>query len=209
MSNLSIQAQIENVVAVVEKQGNILEGLAQTLARLNTAAPQPQPVQAAPAPQAAPGQVILVQQAPQGATQGPPAFQVVQLTPQQQAAVQADPRLLQQYLPANGVAFAPTPSNPNGILAHSAAGFQGALVDAKTRGYVAAGVPEQAAAAIALVEAKQSLAAFANAGNFVMPDLPRGFRWEWYHVVGIGLLCALVGVGGYWAYGKWFKDQTK
>jgi uncharacterized coiled-coil protein SlyX len=195
MNMNELNAKVEAVAAVVDKQNSVLEALQATLSRLNAVA-QAQPAQTYTAPPQPQGQMVA------------PAFQVVQLSPQQQAAVQTDPRLLQQYLPANGVAFAPTPSNPNGILAHSAAGFQGALVDAKTRLYIQGNVPEQVAAAIALVEAKQSLQAFSSAGNFVMPDLPKGFKWEWYHVVGVGLLCALVGVGGYWAYGRWFKDKT-
>lgn len=178
---------------IVEQNGRI-DQLQQGLARINAVGTAPAGAfQGAPIPQ---GGVM------------PAGMTVVQLTPQQLAAAQADPRTLQAVLPPNGVASAPTPEQPNRLFTHSSQGFSQALVAAKTQLYVGAGVPEQVAAAIAVVEAKTSLEQLRSAGTVVMPDLPRGFEWKWYHVVGVGLLCALVGVGGYWAYGKWFKAQT-
>lgn len=187
-----IEEQMAAVVSTVDEQGKKLEQLGGVLAQL-------QPLVA---------RLSAVASPPAGAFQpAPQAMQMVNLTPQQAAAVQADPRLLQQYLPPNGAAASPTPEQPNRLFVHSGAGFKASLVEAKARIY-GAHLPPEVALAIATVEAEQSLERFSRAGTVVMPDVPKGFKWEWYHVVGVGLLCALVGVGGVWAYGKWFKDKT-
>jgi hypothetical protein len=72
---------------------------------------------------------------------------------------------------------------------------------------VNAGLPQAFGYALALESADDIVADLVAAKVIVLPE-PAGFVWEWYHVVGVGLLCSLVGVGGVIIAQQIFSEGT-
>jgi hypothetical protein len=180
----NMDAQLANLATTL----NALHAFVQQQQQMMPAVPQmPAPVAQMPAPV--------------------PGLQVVQLSPAQlQQLQQAGPV---GVIPTNGVAHVPTPAQPGRFVFGSHQAAVGAIGTAMAAPMVSGGVPPEVASMIAMQQARSTLSALSNAGTFVLPDAPAGFQWKWYHVLGIGLVCALVGAGGVYAYNRWFTDQTK
>lgn len=67
------------------------------------------------------------------------------------------------------------------------------------------GLSDDFAVALKMAAGREAIAAMMKGGEVVLTPVS-GFTWRWYHTLGIGLVCTLVGVGGVIGYQKLFAE---